>query len=831
MGVLSRLDRSVRFAGVIAALALVATSCRLPNMPDLAVERSRPRPLPQTSVMFDAEGNRLATLHAEQNRVLVPLDRIPRVVLDAVVAIEDQRFWSHRGVDLRALARAALANARSGRVVEGGSTITQQFVKNTIVGADRTLDRKFRETALAVQLEEEMSKRQIMEGYLNTVYFGNGAYGIQVASRTYFSSSPATLSVPEAALLAGMIAGPERFDPIDHPDEALARRNHVLDRMLELGMFGRSQHAKAAGSPLGLRLPPRRTRGPAFHFIEYVKDQILSTRTFGPTYEDRYDLLFRGGLRIHTTLDPQMQRAANSAVKGILSQPGDPYGGLTAIDPRKGHIVAMASGRGYRSGRKDRFAHVNLATGGITGRQSGSSFKTFALVAALENGISPTQEFTGGSSLLVADPRCPGTDARPWYVRNYEGSAFGNLTLEEATISSVNVVYAQLIRNLTPDPVVEVAHRMGIRSKIRGYCSSVLGASEVSALEMASAYGTLATNGVHIPPVAIRKVTDTTGRVLYEAEPPAHQAINPAVSWIVTQILRKVILEGTGVAANIGRPAAGKTGTAQQWRDAWFVGYIPQLTAGVWVGFPQGQIAMVPPATRIRVTGGSFPAAIWKAFMLAATRGMPVRGFEKPVSKFVTVAIDVEKGCVATAATPRYRIREVQFVRGTQPTKVCAGGGAPQGPAVTVPSVVGLIVEEAQQRLGAAGLSSSWQTVYEPDASPGTVVAQNPRAGASMSYGVTVALLVATNEVPVLTVPNLVGMTQDDARRLLEEEGFTVAVQRADRHYPRFETGVVVAQRPQPGTGRKHGSVVTITVNPAGQQPAPSPSPSPSPTG
>jgi hypothetical protein len=219
--------------------------------------------------------------------------------------------------------------------------------------------------------------------------------------------------------------------------------------------------------------------------------------------------------------------------------------------------------------------------------------------------------------------------------------------------------------------------------------------------------------------------------------------------------------------------------------------------------------------------------------MLAATRGMPVRGFEKPVSKFVTVAIDVEKGCVATAATPRYRIREVQFVRGTQPTKECAGGGAPLGPAVTVPSVVGLIVEEAQERLGAAGLSSTWQRVYQPNASPGTVIAQDPRAGASLSYGETVALLVASNEVPVLTVPDLVGMAEEDARRLLEEEGFTVAEQRADRHYPRFEAGVVVAQKPQAGTSRKYGSVVTITVNPAGQKPPspPTPSPSPSPTG
>ena len=829
MGVPSRLGRSVRFAGVFTALVLVGTACRLPEFPDLRAEQRRPRPLPQTSVVFDAHGNRLTTLHAGENRVLVPIHRIPRVVQDAVIAIEDQRFWSHQGVDLRALGRAALANARSGRIVEGGSTITQQYVKNTIVGPELSLDRKIREAALALQLEDSMSKQEILEGYLNTVYFGNGAYGIQVASRTYFSRPPVQLALPQAALLAGMIAGPERFDPVDHPNQALERRNYVLDRMLEINMIRRQEHVRAAGSPLGLRLQPRRTRGPAFHFIEYVKDQILRSRTFGFTYGERYNLLFRGGLRIHTTLRPEMQRAATDAVKGVLSQPGDPYGGLTAIDPRTGHILAMTSGRGFRTGRPDRFAHVNLATGGITGRQSGSSFKTFALVAALENGISPTQLFMGGSSILINDPRCPGTDSDPWYVRNYEGSATGTITLEQATIKSVNVVYAQLIRDLTPDPVAEVAARMGIRSKIRGFCSSVLGANEVNSLEMASAYGTLATNGVHIPPVAITRVTDATGRVLYEAEPPIRQAINPAVSWIVTQILRKVVLQGTGVAANIGRPMAGKTGTAQQWRDAWFVGYIPQLSAGVWVGFPQAQISMVPPRTRMVVTGGSLPAAIWKAFMLRATRGMPIRDFKKPESQFVTVAVDVHRGCVATALTPAYRIREVQFVRGTQPTKKCAYRGVVGGGTITtdvVPSVIGLPVAAAEQRLAEVGLSSVRATQYNPNYPPGTVIGQTPPPGHPVPRNGTITLIVSTNQYP--SVPSVVGLSQDAAVARLRDAGFAVAVFSAGSYDPGFAPGVVVSQTPKAGAERPPRTTVTIRVNP---QPPPSPSPSPSPSG
>jgi penicillin-binding protein 1A len=831
MGVPSRLGRSVRFAGVVTALALIGTACRLPELPKLDVEQHRPRPLSQTSVVFDADGNRLATLHTEENRVLVPIDRIPRVVQDAVIAIEDQRFWSHQGVDLRALGRAALANARSGRIVEGGSTITQQYVKNTILGPELSLDRKIREAALALQLEDSMSKQAILEGYLNTVYFGNGAYGIQVASRTYFSRPLDQLALPQAALLAGMIAGPERFDPVDHPNKALVRRNQVLDQMLELNMVGRDDHVRAAGAPLGLRLPPRSIRGPAFHFLEYVKDQILGSRTFGFTYEERYNLLFRGGLRIHTTLDPRMQRAALGAVKGVLSQPGDPYGGLSAIDPRTGHILAMASGRGYRSGRRDRFAHVNLATGGITGRQSGSSFKTFALVAALENGISPTQLFMGGSSIVINDPRCPGTDLNPWYVRNYEGSATGTITLEQATIKSVNVVFAQVIRDLTPDPVAEVAARMGIRSRIRGYCSSVLGANEVNTLEMASAYGTLATNGVHVPPVAITKVTDATGRVLYRAEQPSHQVLNSAVSWIVTQILRKVMLEGTGVAANIGRPAAGKTGTAQQWRDAWFVGYIPQLTAGVWVGFPQAQISMVPPRTRMVVTGGSLPAAIWKAFMLQATRGMPVRDFKKPVSQFVTMLIDVHRGCLATALTPAYRIREVQFVRGTEPTKECTyrgsvGGGGGVVTTDVVPSVIGLPVAAAENRLAEVGLASVRVSEYNPNYPPGTVIGQRPPPGHPVPKDGTITLIVSTNEYP--QVPSVVGLSREEAIDRIRDAGFAAAVFAAGSYNPSFAPGAVVSQSPKGGAKKPPGTTVTIRVNP---DPPPSPPPSPSPSG
>ncbi|HET6776867.1 MAG TPA: PASTA domain-containing protein, partial [Actinomycetota bacterium] len=385
--------------------------------------------------------------------------------------------------------------------------------------------------------------------------------------------------------------------------------------------------------------------------------------------------------------------------------------------------------------------------------------------------------------------------------------------------------------DLTPDPVAEVAGRMGIRSRIRGYCSSVLGANEVNTLEMASAYGTLATNGVHVPPVAITKVTDATGRLLYRAEQPSHQVLNSAVSWIVTQILRKVMLEGTGVAANIGRPAAGKTGTAQQWRDAWFVGYIPQLTAGVWVGFPQAQISMVPPRTRMVVTGGSLPAAIWKAFMLQATRGMPVRDFKKPVSQFVTMLIDVHRGCIATALTPAYRIREVQFVRGTEPTRECTyrgpvGGGGGVVTTDVVPSVIGLPVAAAENRLAEVGLASVRASEYNPNYPPGTVIGQRPPPGHPVPKDGTITLIVSTNEYP--QVPSVVGLSREEAIDRIRDAGFAAAVFAAGSYNPAFAPGAVVSQSPKGGAEKPPGTTVTIRVNP---DPPPSPPPSPSPSG
>ena len=732
--------RVFRVAACLLAAAAISTSCSV--LPDLQEEEANAPPLAQTTKVYDTRGRLITTLHAEEDRIKIPIDRIPRTVQDAVVAIEDQRFWTHRGLDLRAVLRAAYVNATSGKVVEGGSTITQQYVRNAFpsVGKEQTIARKVKEAALAWQMEKEYTKEQILGKYLNTVYFGHGAYGIQRAAKTFFSKQAVDLKLLEAALLAGLIAGPERWDPMDDRAGARARRNLVLGRMVDLGMLGAARYERAANRPLGLRPWRDRAQYPAAHFVDYVKRDFLRSPRFNHfgSYQDRLHLLFKGGLRIYTTLDLDMQRAAQSAVEGILSVPGDPEGALTAVDPRNGHIKAMMGGRNYFSS-KSPFAKVNLATGGSTGRQAGSAFKAFTLVAALENGITPSKTYSGSSGQLFATPPC-GSPADPWNVVNYEGSAFGTTTVEAATISSVNAVYAQMIEEVGPQRVVDVARRMGIRSKLQAVCSLTLGTSEVNTLEMASAYGTLANMGKRVRPVAIERIETAKGRVIYEPKITRRQVIDPGVAWATTQILQKVVLSGTGTAARLpdGRPVAGKTGTAQMWRDAWFAGYIPQLSAAVWVGHPQGQISMT--GTRVgNVTGGSFPTDIWRQFMTQVTSDMRILPFRQPPDPYITLPIDETQGCVAVSGvTPAQNVVYRQFIPGTEPPTCNAVASNP------VPSVVGMTADAAYEILQGAGFNVTQTVTPSSSYPPGTVISQSPSAGSGAPGGTTVSLVVAS---------------------------------------------------------------------------------------
>lgn len=809
-------------AGLLAA-AILAQACRLP---DINEEQALAEPLPLTSFLYAADLSLITRFHAEQDRVLVPFEKIPQSIRDAVVAVEDKRFYEHRGIDAKAILRAAYVNYSNGRVVEGGSTITQQYIKNAVVGAERSLSRKWREAILAWQLEDDLSKQEILTRYLNTVYFGEGAYGIQSAAKTYFSRPVWELTLAQSALLAGLIASPGDYDPFKRPAEALARRNQVLDRMLELGMVDRHKYDWAVKRKLGLTLTVEDERYIAPYFVDHVKRWFLNNPRFGDTYTQRYNLLFKGGLRIYTTLDPSLQRSAEEAISDVLAYPTDPYGAMTVIDPRTGHIKAMVGGRDFFS-ETNRFAKVNLATGdGGTGRQTGSAFKTFALVAALERGIPPQRVYNAPSSITFPMPA--GSDPPYWSPQNYEGSYYGPITLEQATVYSVNVAYALIERDIGRGDlftgaarVVEVAKRMGIRSDLAAVPSAVLGANSVTPLDMASAYGPLATGGYYAPPIAVTRIEDADGNVLYQAPDRNRRVVDPAIAYVANQILQKVILFGTGAAANIGRPAFGKTGTGQQWRDAWFVGGIPQLVAAVWVGFPQGQVQMAYPRVRIaHVTGGSWPAQIWRTFMLRATDGMRVRGFPRPeVVSFVTVDMDVTRGCVANDFTPPDLIESFQFVSGTEPTEVCSEPSTYQ--LLDVPSVIGLAEDEARTALEEAGFAVEIER--EPSDQPlETVIAQDPAPGeqALHTSAVTVTVAAAPLEQSAASgVPDVIGLAEDEAVRLLQAAGFGVAIfeePECDPDDPAcdFRAGVVWKERPPPGSVAGRETTITIWVNP-----------------
>ena len=586
------------------ALAALYLTTELPDIP----------PPAETTVLLDRDGNEVAKLHADVDRVLIPLDQMPASLRNAVVAVEDADFYRHDGLDLTAVVRASWANVRSGSMSQGGSTITQQYVKNVLTGPERSIARKVHEAILAVKLERTTSKQEILKGYLNTVYFGHGAYGVQAAARTYFDRDAKDLHLLQSATLAGLIAAPSARDPFEHPEEALRYRNFALSRMVEVGSLDADRAARIRTRPLGLA-EERVVRSEAAHFMEHVR--LALKATYG------LDALYRGGLRIRTTLDMGWQRDAERAIRSYLPSPKEPEVALVAIDPRTGAIRAMVGGRNFER------SEFNLATQGR--RQAGSAFKPFVLLAALEQGISPLELRNGPSSMTIPDPFCE-TNGKPWTVTNAGDQAAGTMSLENAMAGSVNTIYAQVTVEVGPEAVADVAHRMGIRSRLKPVCSIGLGTSEVTPLEMTSAFATLAAKGIYVQPTAVERVIGPGGEMLQGPLRGLASVGSTAVSAqdaeTTTQVLEGVIDHGTGTAAGLaGRVAAGKTGTAQNATDAWFCGYVPQLATCVWVGYPQGTRPMRDIAGFPEVYGGTIPARIWHDFMTDATAGMPVVGF------------------------------------------------------------------------------------------------------------------------------------------------------------------------------------------------------------
>lgn len=572
---------------------------------DLPDPTAKPKGRDQTSVIYDRNGKVLAKLFAEQNRTDIALEDIPEDLKNAVIATEDKRFYEHVGVDPIGILRALVIDLTT-EATQGGSTITQQYVKNAIITPERTLKRKVMEAILAYRIEKRLSKDEILELYLNTIYFGHGAYGVEAAAQTFFGKSVTKLDLAQSAMLAGVIKSPGRFSPYLDPEAAKARRATVLAQMLEQGRIEVAEYEAALAEEITLAGLPDNTAEAPF-FVEYIKAQL--TETYGA------EMVFRGGIRVKTTLDLRMQRAAEKAIAKQLNRENDPSAALVALDPATGEILAMVGGRDFAT------QQFNVAVQGR--RQPGSAFKPFVLAAALAKGIGTEEMFEAGPASF----KLP--NGETWKVTGAKHD--GPMRLREATEKSINSVYGQIVMDIGAKTVADTAFRMGIKEPITPVPAIALGGLDrgVSPLEMAAAYGTFAAGGITAVPFGLAEVSSPNGKVLFTAETSTSASIDPAVAYLTTDILRGVLTRGTGTNARIGRPAAGKTGTTQEYRDAWFVGYTPQIVCAVWVGYPDAAREMKNVRGR-NVTGGSIPARIWADFMKAAHEGLETKEFPKP---------------------------------------------------------------------------------------------------------------------------------------------------------------------------------------------------------
>ncbi len=651
--------------GVIVGMVL-AILLRFPSVDSLYL------PASQTTRIYAANGELIASLY-EENRTSVPLSAIPQELQQAVIDTEDADFYQNPGFSLRGILRAAAHNLFTGRLREGGGTITEQLARNVFLTSEKTITRKVAEILLAVEINRQLAKPEILERYLNQVYLGERAYGVEAAAQAYFEKPVAELTLQESALLAGLIRAPSYYSPFDHPDRARDRMADVLYRMVSRGDITRSQIKAALAAPLHLSSKRNAklfgVRAP--YFISYILPGLL--KRYG------FDALYRGGLRIFTTLDPVLQGEAQAALRdGIdeaLRQDLNVHqGAFVALDPRTGYIRAMVGGYDFHASQFDRAWQAH--------RQVGSAFKPFTYTAALLRGIPPTH-------LLLDEPiefRLP--NGKIWAPQDYDRTWHGLVTMRFALANSINAASLRLEQEVGVYSIIKLAHRMGIRSPLQANLALTLGASDVTPLEMATAYGVFASGGVRADPIAVLKVTDRFGRILEEQVPPRTVVLSPQVAYLITDMLKSAVQWGTGAAANIGIPQAGKTGTADDYRNAWFIGYTPSFVAAVWVGNDDD-------SPMNHVVGGSVPARIWAAFMRQAVARMPQDDWLVP-SGIIQATVCGRSGLLAGPDCPDPRTE--LFLKGTEPESYYGPANrtppAPPAGAVSVPRRSGWRVHE-----------------------------------------------------------------------------------------------------------------------------------------
>lgn len=564
-----------------------------------------------SSQVFDSRGRLITTLHSDQNRLPIDINKVPQNLQNAFIAAEDNRFYEHIGIDPIGIFRAIFANLTNRGIAQGGSTITQQLAKNAFLSQEQTLKRKIQEAMLALEIEHKYSKKEILEMYMNQIYFGQGAYGIQTAAKTYFNKDVNELTLTQCAMLAGLPKSPNYYSPFNNLNEAKKRKNVVLDQMVKYGYVSAAEAEDAKNQDLGLSKSHQSKEADEYaSFIDYVSQQVAKK------YGD--DALYKEGLKIYTTMDVDKQHAAVRAMRNLPNNYTDengltqPQAAIVSIDPKTGHILAMVGGRG-----QDSFNRASMAV-----RQPGSAFKPFVSLTALQHDMTP-------DTTMDDQPVTYGS----WSPKNAGGSYSGTMALSDALAHSVNTIAVQLADKVGTKNIIANAKKMGITTldaKDDNLAMALGGLTKgVTPLEMASAYGTFANKGVHVKPTAIVKILDRNGNVLEDAstlekEETKTRVMSEREAYEMTTMLEGVIDHGTGTAAAIGRPAAGKTGTTDDNKDAWFVGYTPDIVTAVWIGDDTGSHSLG------EIYGGTIPAEIWKDYMSSATSDESGGDFSAP---------------------------------------------------------------------------------------------------------------------------------------------------------------------------------------------------------
>ncbi|GGW17829.1 carboxypeptidase [Streptomyces capoamus] len=678
-GGLSPMQQAAKFLGVSVLAGAVMAGIALPaagalglaakgsvkSFDEIPANLKSPQ-LSQRTTILDNQGRQIATVYS-RDRTVVDLKDISPYVQKAIVAIEDSRFYKHGAVDLKGVLRALNKNAREGGVAQGASTLTQQLVKNYFIeeagddptkvaeATQQTLGRKIRELKYAIQIEDKLGKKKILENYLNITFFGEQAYGVEAASQRYFSKHAKDLNLQESALLAGIVQSPSRYDPVNDEAEATKRRNTVLQRMAELGDISQKEADQAKEKPLGLHTSRPKNgcitavKGAGF-FCDYVRQVVLTDPVFGKTKEKRAKLWNQGGLTIRTTLDPQAQKSAQASIKDHVYKSDAVATAAAIVEPGTGKILAMGQSRPYGVNVKNDETTINLSVnsdmGGGAGYQPGSTFKPIVAAAAVEGGKPPTQEYSSPYEMAYPSPvsACNGKlwrddPYKPTKLTNENESERGPYAMKEATAKSVNTYYVQLISDIGICPVVDMAKRMGVQRadgrKIQQAPSIALGTQEVSPLTMANAYATFAARGMHCTPVAIASITQKVGsdqKSLQVPKSTCSRAMSEKTADTVSTLLKGVVEDGTGQEAGLGsRPSAGKTGTTDERFAAWFVGYTPNMAGAVWVGDPQHKRKMtnitIGGIPHDKVYGGEVPGPIWRDMMSGALEDKPVEDF------------------------------------------------------------------------------------------------------------------------------------------------------------------------------------------------------------